>query len=528
MKYKINLQYCIDLINSKKSKNLIRKTLHFLFQFEYNFLIFCKFFLPKAFTKEFQQFHIEVVEDVWDDEDAAFALPRGHGKSTLIGQGFLLHRIAYKLEKYILYSSQNTEKSIQFLEPIKYELKNNKLLNFVYPNIDLRKVKDEDSGRDRSDCFDIGKELRVQAFSYEKNVRGFKFINQRPTLIIFDDIDDDQRVINPILRAKDHDKFIKQMIPCLDAEFGKYKILGTIIHLNSNLAKQIKVLNGKVYKAYELDDEGKIIPESILFPSLFNVKYFEDYIAKWGSLAASSEFLNNPVDDVSSLIKRKWVKSTFCEDLSFTNNQEKYDRKVQGVDFAFSDRITADKSAFVGLGKNENCVDLISLFTKKGMSIIEQFDYIEYLNGTMGFDINGLEENSIRSMSNEIPRYNFKYKLFWMGSSDKAREEKVWKTSEYEEKRHTIGKTAMIKRLATVFETNFNSVQNGEGFTFRVPYMTSRDRELAHQLMDECCSFALQDGKLVETGVHPDIPIGLQIGFELLGMKSKGGVDVAW
>jgi hypothetical protein len=522
MKYKIDLDYCIKLIKSDEPIDKIRRKLYFLFSFEYNFFTFCKFFLPNTFYKEFGKFHKEIIDEFWSNESNSLACPRGHGKSSLIGQGFVLHRIVYKLEKYILYCSVNTEKSNQFLEPIKFELKNNQRLKLVYPNIDLKKVKDEESGRDRQDCFDIGHDMRIQAFSFEKNVRGFKFHNQRPTLMVFDDIDDDQIVINPTLRQKDYYKLSKIMIPALDAEKGKYKMIGTIIHLDSCLARSIKGDNGKIYRAFEYDDNKNIIEDSILFPEMFTKKYFEDYIKRWGWLSCSSEFLNNPVDDVSSLIKRKWVKSCFCEELSLFETPEKYDLKVMGVDFAFSDRIVADKSEFIGIGFKNDCYDIMSVFSKKGMSIIEQFDYITYLNGVFGFDDISMEENSIRSMSKELLNYNFKYTLFWTSANDSVKKEKDYLDMEYEGKRHTIGKTSMIKRLATIFENNYNSIQQDGVYKFRIPYKTDRDKEIAHSIMDECCSFALDDGKLIETGVHPDKPIAISLCFERFGLGDLG------
>lgn len=527
--YKTTLKYCVDLINSDKPKDYVRRTLHFLFSLKVNFPVFCKLCLPHAFNKPFGDFHIEIIDEFWKSGNSVLACPRGHGKSTLVGQGKVLHDICYKKEKYILYVSLNTEKSNQFLEPISYELKNNMLLKFIYPNINLKKVKNKDTGKDRSDCFDIGREMRVQAFSFEKNARGFKFNNQRPTLIVFDDIDDDDRVMNPVLRHKDYMKFSKQVIPALDSLIGKYKMIGTIIHLDSLLRKQLNSVGGRVYEAYQTDKDNKIIPESILFPELFSVKFFEKYIAKFGSMAASSEYLNNPIDDVTNLIKRAWIQSCFDENFSFKDNMDKYDIKLQGVDFAFSDRITADKSAFVGIGKNANCIDLISYFEKQGMSIIQQLDYIEYLSGIHGFTDNGLEENSIRSMSTEIKNYNFKYTLFWVGANDAAAVEKDWKVAEYENKRHTIGKENMIRRLAVFFENNYNSITEGEGYTFRIPYKDQADRDIAHNLMEQCCSFSLADGKLVEAGVHPDSPIALQLALEVLKLGDYDyEVDIAW
>ena len=156
----------------------------------------------------------------------------------------------------------------------------------------------------------------------------------------------------------------------------------------------------------------------------------------------------------------------------------------------------------MGIGVANDEYTLICCLTRKGMSITEQFDYIEYLSGIYGYDDNALEENSIRSMSKELINYNFKSTLYWTGASDKAHTKK--RDVDFAQKRYTVGKTAMINRLATQFENK----------RIRIPYKTDKDKEVANRIMDECCTYALNDGKLVEVGVHGDIPIALGYAIE--------------
>lgn len=184
--------------------------------------------LPEAFTKPFAAFHEEIVDEFMEDKDSVVAAPRGHGKSTLIGQGFVIWNILYRKKKFIVYTSQNHVKSTQFLEPIRNELKGNARIKLVYGDLHFSTDKD-DKGKDREDVFDING-VRVQAVSFEKNIRGFKHGNQRPDLIILDDIEDDSRVINPELRRKDSDKLTKQIIPSIDAVTGHTKMVGTMLH----------------------------------------------------------------------------------------------------------------------------------------------------------------------------------------------------------------------------------------------------------------------------------------------------------
>jgi len=493
IKEKVTVEQCIKLLESKAPRGKIIKLLYNLFEWEENFETFCRFILPHAFTKGFCSFHDEIINDFMVPGDSVVAAPRGHGKSTLIGLGFMLWLILYKKERYIVYTSQNHEKSVQFLEPVKAELQTNKMLKFIYGDTNISKNIKDDEGRNREDCFDY-KGIRVHALSFEKNIRGLKFGVHRPSLIILDDIDDDQRVLNPDLRKKDSDKLTKQIIPAIDSEVGRVKMVGTILHHDCLLAKRLRIMDGKIYKAVQ--DDG-----TILFPELFSKEKLESIRYRIGSSSFQSEYLNNPVDNSSAIIKREWVQASYDKTKSFEDKM-KFGDSYQGVDFAFSDRVTADKSAFVGIGRDEEYFVLFQCITKKGLSITQQFDYIEQLQKENMFTMNGLEENSIRGMSKELYHYDFPYTLFWTGAADPSAKRKA--EANFNDKRFTVGKLAMIDRIATQFE-------NGN---IKIPYMTEHDKQVAHQITDELCTYARNDGKLVETGVHGDIPIALGYALE--------------
>lgn len=499
----LTVQRCIDVMKQPVTTLDLRRFYYQQFADPKNFEAFCRFILPGAFTKPFSRFHREIIEEFMKDKDSAVAAPRGHGKSTLIGQGFVIWNILYKRKKYIVYTSQNHTKSVQFLDPVREELKTNDRIRFIYGDVTLRVEKD-DKGKDREDVFDING-VRIQALSFEKNIRGLKHGNQRPDLVICDDIEDDDRVLNPELRVKDAFKLDKQIIPALDAETGVLKFVGTILHLDSLLTKKLITFSGQTYRACELDSEGRVIPETILFPDLFTADKLNDIKRKIGSSAFQSEYLNDPVDNEASLIKREWIVRCFDDSLSFDDGIPEH--AILGADFAYSDRVSADKSAFVAVSKGDmHTIHFCD--TKKAMSISEQFNYLQYLHVTHKFSNLALEENSIRSMSKDLKGYNFPFTLFWTGNSDKPNT----KTPDeyFQGKRHTVSKINMIKRLAVQFENR----------NIRIPYRTDEDKRIAHTILDECSSFALQDGKLVEVGVHPDIPIALAFAIEYKALNT--------
>jgi hypothetical protein len=494
---KITKKQVALLIQRCEDDNTLRQLLQYIFSFKENITTFSEVFFPETVTNKIPSFHKEIYELLFNDGNDALAAPRGHAKSSITGIIFLIFCIVNKLEKYIVYVSQNHSKTVQFLDPIRTEFKNNKLLRFVYGDLTPKAARD-DEGKDREDCFDVGG-CRVEAVSFEKNLRGFKWKNTRPTLIIGDDIEDDQRVLNPELRVKDSNKLNKVIIPSLDIN-GRFKMIGTLLHHDSLLQSKIKLYKGKIFKACDENINNILWPDRFTKDILLKIKH------DIGSVPFQQEYLNNPIDDTSSLIKREWIQQCFRADISKRELLDKeYNMKTLGVDFAFSDRVTADNSAFVGLGENDGFYYILNCEVKHGLSVNEQMRIIrDELHPQYEYDQIGLEENSIKSISKDISHWNLPIKLFWTAGSDPAKRKKP--DYDWSEKRHTVGKINLIMRLGTAFENK----------KFIIPYKTEEDRRIGDRILAECTSFALSDGKLVEASIHPDIPIALGYALELM------------
>ena len=502
---KVTIEEIAKLVETYKDKDKLRAILQHIFSHKENIDVFSQFFFPEVITNKIPDFHLEIYDELFADKNSALAAPRGHAKSSITGIIFLIYCIINNMERYIVYISQSYSKTVQFLSPIRNEFKNNDLLKFVYGDLAPTKSKDDD-GKDREDCFDVNG-IRVEAASFEKNIRGFKYNTIRPTLIICDDIESDERVLNPELRLKDSNKLNKIIIPSLDIK-GRLKFIGTILHVNSLLVKKIKQYKGKIYRAI---DDGKI-----LWPDRFTKEILAKIKEDIGSLSFKQEYINDPTDNESSLIKREWVEACLDRSVSFEDlKKEKYDYKVLGVDFAFSDRVTADNSAFTSIGEKEGKYDLFHAELKHGWSALEQFDYIEnILHEKYAYDSIAVEENSIKSISKDMESKDMPLVFYWTGSQDPSKSKTEYKNYEFEGKRHTVGKTNLIMRLGTAFETK----------QFRIPYKTEEDKIIVDRIIQEITSFALSDGKLVEGGIHPDYPIALAYALE--DIKKKEGIII--
>lgn len=490
------------LIRDCDDQQKLRQLLQCVFSHKTNINTFARIFFPETVTSTIPDFHADIYQELFSKGNGALAAPRGHGKSSVTGLIFMIFSIVNKLEQYIVYVSQNHSKTVQFLDPIRDEFKNNKLLKFVYGDLSPKATKDDD-GKDREDCFDVGN-CRVEAVSFEKNLRGFKYKNMRPTLIIGDDIEDDSRVLNAELRVKDKNKLNKVIIPSLDIN-GRFKMIGTLLHYDSLLNDKIQLYDGKIFRACDENIKDILWPERFTYKKLKQIKH------DIGSIPFQQEYINDPMDTTLSLIKREWIENCFDENISHEDVvKDSFDYKTLGCDFAFSDRITADTSPFVGLALKGDNYYLLNCDIHKGLSINEQMTIIrDILHHKYQYDQIGLEENSIKAISKDIQQWNLPITLFWTAANDPAA--KLKPGYDWSDKRHTVGKLGLIMRLGTAFE-------NGK---FVIPYKTEADKALADKILSECTSFALADGKLVEAGVHPDIPIAMGYALELMTMANK-------
>jgi len=494
------------LKSGQDNLDLLKHQLREIFSDLDNISLYSKFFFPHIIQGNVPNFHLEWYKLYFSLDDEVLAAPRGFAKSTIFGIIGLSYDIIYNREEYIIYTSKNHASTVKFLEPIKTEFKTNKLLRWVYGDLTPNNSRDLDSGKDREDVFDVNN-IRIEAVSFEKNPRGFRYGNKRPTKIILDDIEDDERVLNPDLRLKDQNKLNKAIIPAKDILKGKIKYIGTILHINSLLSKKLEELNGKRYQA--ITDE---INKTVLWPERFSYDVLMKEKKRIGSIAFRQEYQNDPSDNETSIIKREWLIDCRRPDISYEDLlKQDYTRKVMGGDFAFADRVTSDRTAFVGLGVKEGYFYLLLCDIKKGLSVGEQFNYLRYtIQPKYNFDKMGLEENSIKSVSKDLKQYNLPIKLYWTGSKDAVTDNNFTDFSNIN-KSQTIGKSNLIQRMATDIENR----------RLIIPYKTERDKEIYEQIEAELITFALQSGKLVEGGVHSDIGIALGYALELAREEDK-------
>lgn len=312
-----------------------------------------------------------------DNPQVAIAAPRGHGKSTAITHAYLLAALLFRDRKFALIVSDTENQAINFLSDIKDELINNDDL------INLFQIKSlvKDSQTDIIVEFQDGEQFRVLCRGAEQRVRGLKWDQRRPDLIICDDLEGDEQVASKDRREKLRRWFYAALLRSM-AKHGVVRVVGTILHLDSLLNRIMppeydgdyikheplrtystrKVVEWRSIRYRAHSEDYKQILWGDRYTAKDFIKLKEDYTKQGMPDVYAQEMLNYPVDEATSYFKR----TDFIEISKFTLDaiatKEKKLTYYAAVDFAISTRDRSDYTVIVICGIDSdgimNIVDL--------------------------------------------------------------------------------------------------------------------------------------------------------------------------
>jgi predicted phage terminase large subunit-like protein len=250
--------------------------------------------LRKGFDSatETPEFHRKVWEYCCSkDSFVAIAAPRAHAKSTVVTHAYTLACLLFRERSYGIIVSETVSQSVQFLGDLKKELLDNDDLRNLFGVGTLIKDTEEDLICQMSD----GWQFRVQAKGAEQKVRGLKWKNKRPDLIVCDDIEGDEAVQNKERRDKFKRWFNGALLPCRSSN-GIVRIVGTILHLDS-------LLEGLMPERQLGGSRAKLLIKEPL------VEY-TNYKTSWKSIKFRAH-----TDDFSSILwKDRWSKTKLLEE----------------------------------------------------------------------------------------------------------------------------------------------------------------------------------------------------------------------
>ncbi len=214
-------------------------------KFKNNKILFGKYYFPHYFRKESPPFHLHILQESSNSLALAINAPRGSSKSTI--EGFLdpVHGIVFKMERFIVIVQNTYAKAAASLNNLKEEFRNNERMK-----VDYGVVMTKDAEGDTVFRHPDGVAVRVLCKGADQlgSIRGERFGAYRPTLIIVDDLEDDEMVRNPERRVELEKQFNEVLNYAGEAGETRIIVIGTILHDDSLMAK---LLSKERYKRFK-------------------------------------------------------------------------------------------------------------------------------------------------------------------------------------------------------------------------------------------------------------------------------------
>ena len=221
---------------------------------------FCQYFLQDTFrpkadnaARKLAPVHFEVwgaLEDMFvaDSYDKLeLVMPRGSSKTTTCDFALTVWAHCYKLSVYTLICGKTEQDAVEFVRNVRTALEENPYINAAFGKLIDPKNK-------RFVCNSLELELtnhtKVQAISSKSSMRGKKFGNHRPSLIIADDYQGKNDILTQEARDRKYNTWVEDCQYAGDTavfrdgvkvkQATKLIVLGTLMHRDCFMSRLLR------------------------------------------------------------------------------------------------------------------------------------------------------------------------------------------------------------------------------------------------------------------------------------------------
>jgi predicted phage terminase large subunit-like protein len=342
-------------------------------------ILFGKVIMPNMFVAESPDFHYTIGDALADKKEKQINIiaPRGHAKSSIVGGVFPLHHIFFdKGPKLIVLVSRTQDHAIKLLGTIKDALDYSEQLRSVFGYWGMNSArswaKSEVELKDGSMiiCKGTGQQLR-----------GIKHGNQRPTLIILDDPEDENNTKTAEAMETNLRWLLQSAVPSLDPIKGRLAVIGTPIHQRC-IVETLKDMKGWKNMCFRPDmDNNKALWEE--WQPIKKLKEKKEELQSIGRVSVFyREYLCEVVGDEDQLFKEEYVQNyegkivvndngAFLRVAKLNDKETNEERPVNifmGIDPASSTKQTADFSTIVPVAVDKDGNRFVLPYFRKRVS----------------------------------------------------------------------------------------------------------------------------------------------------------------
>ena len=394
-------------------------------------------FFPERFYMPFaEQVHGEIFKLIdGPDNKIAIAAPRGWGKTSIIALAFMARYILFNHTGFICYINKSHEAASLQTENLRRELVSNRMIKHFFGPFRTKDVNSKDFEETFSKKSWVAYNTLVWPRGAGQQVRGVLFKNDRPGLIVIDDLEDPEKIRNDEIRKQWYEWLYADVIkavPRIGEKARQYKIvyIDTLKHEDSVLQKLLDSPEWKSVRLEACDDNFQSsAPE---FMSNEDIeKEWKMHVEAGQTDVFFRELRNLPISTKDSSFQQDYFRYyNVPHDVGKKENDLKLlDAEVQNntnietvviLDPAKTVKIHSAESAIIGIGIDLNNAKLyVRDIVSAKMYPDEIYEELFGMGTRLGAKVLGIEETSLNEfikqpIKNEMFRRGSFFELIWL------------------------------------------------------------------------------------------------------------------
>lgn len=392
-------------------------------------------FFPERFHLPFANVHDKIFELIdGPDPLVAIAAPRGWGKTSIVALALMARYTLFRISPFIIYINKSHDAASLQTENLRRELVTNRYIKNFFGSFKashLPKEFEEVFSKKSWVAFDT----LVWPRGAGQQVRGVLFKNDRPGLVVVDDLEDPQKIENDEIRKGWYEWLyadVLKAVPQIGEQSNNWKIvyIDTLKHEDAVLQKLLDSPDWASVRLEACDDNFKSTAPSFISDEKV-LSDWEHYSKAGQTDVFFREMRNLPISTKDAAFRTEYFKYYNLpyerkpreQDLSLFDHEVQQDQNIETVvilDPAKTVKIHSAESAIIGIG-----VDLTSarIFVRDIVSEKlypdEIYSALFGMAKRLGAKVIGIEETSLNEfikqpIKNEMFRRGDFYELVWL------------------------------------------------------------------------------------------------------------------
>ena len=379
---------------------------------------FAETFFPERFFVKFSPLHDQIFDLI--DSGApkvVIAAPRGFGKTSIVGLALAAKKILFRMCHLFMHISMSFDAAVMQTENLKHELLSNQMVKALFPPIKTRGAIGVDESFSKkawvtSDCL-------VYPRGAGQQIRGILYHNDRPDMLVIDDLEDPETIANDEIRAKTKTWFHADVVECTSRvkKDWQFVYIDTLKHEDSLLQELLDSSDWASLILEACDDD--LNPTAPGFMSKEDVKKKHDTLQEKGQLDVFyREFRNMPISLEDAVFKPEYFRY-YSEDgdrIRIKRKDEEKDELIQSknltnviiCDPAKTTKLQSAETAIICVGVDRESRkifvrDIVSYKMAPDQMYDEMFKLVQHYNAmVLGVEVTSLHLFISQPILNEM------------------------------------------------------------------------------------------------------------------------------